>query len=119
MINRDIVKKIKNNPPLSMFIFYVLFDSLFLPTSIGFISIGVLMVYGMVSRKRAFQFRSSFISALVLILLAIVVNSVSDSIELNFVVKKLSDWAYVVIVLGLVQLLLYMKSGKSDSKSER
>lgn len=105
----NLLKRIRKDVLIYLFIAYILFDSLFLSSAIGFISISIFVIYALSHFRKPQVSCQTFILALALLLIALVVNSLGDSPEFEVVVKKLADWSYLLMILGVIQILVPTK----------
>jgi len=87
------------------FLAYVVIDSLVLSSKrIGFISLLVLVVYLMSGRNKRDAHKTTFAFSIFLIVLAVLLYLDGSLKVLYGPINKLSEWSYLLILTGIIQL---------------
>lgn len=94
---------------LMSLLIYTLGNSIFIDNQIGLISLLFLGLYYLYFTKEKNVHRISFLFVLILISIAILGYILDTSNMLYIPIRKLSEWAYLFMLVGALQLLILEK----------
>ena len=113
-----VIKYITKLKPLDIFLFIFALIEIGREKSIGWISLMVVVIYLVIKIKNSNAYKISFVFSLVLLCFATALYILDVTGSFYDDIKRLSDWSYVYLTLGSVQLLstIYQKGKKETTQ---
>lgn len=107
-----VIEDIKSNVgwKTRIFILFVFIDSLFFSSKIGTVSLLLVTAYFLVNRKNKDIYKITFAFSFSLILTAVLFFLWDSTGYLDYPIEKLSEWAYLLFLVGNIQLIVSLKN---------
>lgn len=106
----------KNHLPLKQKILaifvllYSFFDSILSKNKIGLVALMILAFCFLTGYKQKNTYKVMFIVSFLLLTVAVVLYILDITSTMSIPIKKLSEWAYLFLFVGAVQLLIFPRN---------
>lgn len=94
----------------SIFLVYSILNSLLLEEKIGLISLIFLAFYFLINLSQKASYKITFLMSLILLTFATVLYVLDVTYTLAVPIKKFSEWSYLFLLLGTMQLIVSSKT---------
>lgn len=89
-----------------VFLMYAIIDALIIEENIGIVSVFVLGFFYLINYNDKRSYKIYFSISLILLVLAVILYVLDVTYILEIPISKLSEWSFVLLSLGAVQLFL-------------